>query len=228
MDMSNQVIDGWIIDQVQKSLLAWYSQNGRSFPWRETRNPFYILIAEKLLQQTQAREGVVAAYRSIISLYPEPKDLANANVEDIRKIIQDLGLLYRAEEIVSMSYEINNKFQGIVPDDLSNLLSLTGVGDYAARAVLSFVDNADIEIVDTNVARFLYRFLALDGNFPSNPARNRKLRQIAREFVPAGNSRQYNFALLDFCALVCSSRKPNCLKCPILQYCKSPILESIL
>lgn len=207
------------IKNVQLSLLKWFEKEGREFPWRVSQNPYHILLSEKLLQQTLARDQVVKAYNELIYRYPNVGDLAKARILDIREIIKPLGLQYRAKELQIMAREIIEHHQGIVPSEIDELLSLTGIGDYSARAILSFAYNKDEPIVDTNVARFLFRFLGLDGSIPQNPARSKILRNYAKDFIPNGKSRNYNFALLDLCAAICKSRKPQCSVCPIQQYC---------
>ena len=206
--------------EIQELLLLWFSKHGRDFPWRRSRNPYQVLIAEKLLQQTKARSQLVQAYKAIIFHYPNPQALASANISNLQRIIKPLGLVYRAGELIKMANEIVQNFGGRIPRDLNALLSLTGVGDYSARAVLSFAFNEDVPIVDTNIARLIDRLHGLEGSIPSNPARSKKLRDHATNLIPQGKSRHMNLALLDLCAIVCKSRNPICSKCPIHHFCK--------
>mgnify|MGYP000468091016 CR=1 FL=1 len=214
------MVENNIIIEIQKSLINWFEEEGREFPWRISKNPFHILISEKLLQQTIAREQVIKAYETLIKRYPSAEGLAKAQITDIRSIIKPLGLLYRAIELLTMAGEIEERYQGVVPNNIEELLSLTGVGDYSARAVLSFAYNKDEPIVDTNVARFLFRFLGLEGSIPQNPARSKILRKHAKALIPKGNSRNFNFAILDLCSKICKPRKPLCSKCPIQPLCE--------
>ena len=207
------------VGEVQNALLNWFASNMRSFPWRKTNEPFSILIAEKLLQQTAARDSVVKAYETLLRKYPTPQDLAKAKIDDLIEIIKPLGLLYRAQELKKMGGEISEYHNNEVPDDLNKLLSLTGIGDYSARATLSFAYHQDVPIVDTNVARFLYRFFGLKEPIPENPARKKQLRELATLLLPRGNSRAFNLAILDLCALVCKSSHPKCLSCPLKEFC---------
>ena len=209
----------WDLAGFQQHLLAWYSQNGRRFPWRETSDPYAILIAEKLLQQTQARESVISAYQALLTIYPSPQMLARANPADVIAIVQPLGLAYRAAELIGLAEGLVSLHDGVVPDNLSALMALTGVGDYSARAVLSFAFGYDVAVVDTNVARIFYRVFGIPGRMPSNPARKRSLIDLATALLPVGQARQFNLALLDLGALVCTPRAPDCESCPVLQYC---------
>jgi A/G-specific adenine glycosylase len=206
--------------KIQELLLLWFSEHGRDFPWRRSKNPYYVLIAEKLLQQTKARIQLVQAYHAIICRYPNPHALAGAKISDLQKIIKPLGLLYRASELIVMASEIIENFGGNIPENINDLLSLTGVGDYSARAVLSFAFNVDVPIVDTNVARFIHRVHGLEESVPANPARSKRLREYAASLLAQGESRIFNFAILDLCAAVCKPGNPLCVECPIQHVCE--------
>lgn len=201
------------------SLLAWFEQAQREFPWRSRTNPYAILVAEKLLQQTAARDAVVQAYERILSRYPAPHHLARAHMADIENIVRPLGFAYRAKELHDLAQALVARHGGEVPSSLMDLLALPGVGDYIARAVLSFAFNRDVPIVDTNISRFLYRLYGIQGTQPANPARKKILIELAAALVPQGRSKEYNLAVLDLCAEVCKPVKPLCLDCPIQKYC---------
>jgi len=205
--------------KLQKSLLEWYTANQRDFPWRNTNNPFEVLLAEKLLQQTKARDIVVSIYAELLANYPTAQALMNASEEELREIIQPLGLAYRASEIKQMAAEIVELHGGEVPSNLDELLNLTGVGDYCARAVLSFAYNQNVPIVDTNVARFLHRLCGIDDSLPANPARKKYLRYLATQLLPEYMTRDFNLAVLDLCASVCTSQNPKCYTCPLQEFC---------
>lgn len=200
-------------------LLSWFLQNQRSFPWRETLNPFHILLSEKLLQQTLARPTVIKAYLHLVTRYPDPCGLAQIPVPELERVIKPLGFLYRAKEIKSMAFELCDKFNGNVPSNLTDLMSLTGIGEYSSRAVLSFAFKQDVAVVDTNVARLLYRLFGIDRPMPANPARKKWLIDLATWLLPPGQSREHNYAILDLCALICTARTPKCQKCPVQRHC---------
>jgi len=207
------------VETIQASLLSWFQENRRSFPWRRTNDPYKILIAEKLLQQTAATSQVVATYRKIVKEYPTPNALGKARASKLRRMIAPLGFTYRADELGKLAQKIVNRHKGKVPSELRDLLDLPGVGDYAARAVLSFAYGKDVPIVDTNVARFLYRIFDLTEHFPANPARDKKLINIAADLIPKGKSKDFNLAILDLCASICTARSPNCFACPVQKDC---------
>lgn len=207
------------IAYIQAELLAWFEQNGRQFPWRETSDPYKVLIAEKLLQQTAVNEKVVTAYEMILERHPTVTDLATASGKDLAPFIQPLGLSYRARELPVLAKTLVKEKAGAIPKDLKSLLSLPGIGDYSARAVLSFAHNYDVPVVDTNIARLLHRLFGFQEALPSNPARSTKLNTLAARLLPLGKSRKFNLAALDLCASICTARQPQCTKCPIQKAC---------
>jgi len=207
------------IGRIQRNLLGWFKENHRSFPWRKTKDPYKILIAEKLLQQTGVTEQLVSAYHKIIRLYPTVESLSNAHSKALRQIIAPLGFSYRADELPRLAKTIVRIQQGRVPRSLDDLLDLPGVGDYTARAILSFAYDEDVPVVDTNIARLLHRVFGIAGPMPSNPARKRQLIDMATALVPKGKSRDFNLAALDLCASICTARQPNCAECPIREEC---------
>jgi A/G-specific adenine glycosylase len=206
---------------VSERLIKWSLKNGRLFPWRAQRDPYAILIAEKLLQQTAAGNTVVEAYLEILRSFPTPGRLAVADIRTLKRIIRPLGLGYRAIELRALGKALEMDFDGIVPDEFTKLMSLPGVGEYSARAVLSFAFGRDVPVVDTNVARFLYRYFGIIGPIPNNPARARTLFDIAGKLMPKGRSREFNFAVLDLCAAICKPARALCGQCPVRAYCAS-------
>lgn len=204
---------------LQKNLLDWFEQNERSFPWRKTKDAYRIMVAEKLLQQTAATEHVVTAYRTIMRLYPNFKALSKAKPSALRRIVAPLGFTYRATELSKLAQTIIDSYGGKIPGQLEDLLALPGVGDYIARAILSFAYGQDVAIVDTNIARLLHRFYGIAEQIPSNPARSKHLNDLAARLIPQGRSRDFNLAALDLCASICTARQPNCAACPIVQEC---------
>ena len=207
-------------EKIQKLLLDWFKTNQRHFHWRETSNPYFILVAEKLLQQTLVNDNVVNAYQKIITTYPDLFSLAKAKTADICPIFEPLGFIYRAKELPILAQDIIQRFDGKVPDNLKDLKSIPGVGDYIARAVLCFGFGQASPIVDTNVARFLYRVFGIYDPLPTNPARNQRLITLANNLIPQKNIKEFNLAILDLCAKVCTPNNPNCLVCPIQKICE--------
>lgn len=207
-------------EKIQRLLLDWFKTNQRYFPWRETTNPYFVIVAEKLLQQTSANDQVVNAYQEIIAAYPDLSSLAKARSSDIRPVIEPLGFIYRAEELPKLARDIVHRFDSKVPDTLKDLKTIPGVGDYIARAVLCFAFGEAVPIVDTNIARFLYRLFGICDPLPLNPARNRRLLSQATNLICLKNIKEFNLAILDLSAKVCTPTNPNCTKCPINKICE--------
>ena len=202
-----------------RKLVSWGAGNMRQFPWRKRRAAYRVLLAEKLLQQTAARTAVVEAYRQLIAYCPTPAYLACADVRKLEKIVRPLGFVYRANELKRLGKALTVVHNGRVPDDLRRLLDLPGVGQYAARAVLSFAFEQRVPIVDNNVARFLHRFFGIRSPIPANPARSSALLKLAADIMPPGKSSAFNFALLDLCAAICTPNAPKCEICPLRSAC---------
>ncbi len=208
------------IGGIGQEFLVWFRTNRRDhLPWRHTTDPYAVLVAEKLVQQTAARDSVISAFRRMLALYPSVSALADADEAILEEIVSPLGFLYRSKELKAMARYLLKHHSGSVPANLKELKALPGVGDYMARAVLSFAYGEDVAVVDTNVARFLYRVFAIPGPMPSNPARKKLLLDMAQELVPVGRSKEFNLAVLDLCASVCKPAKPLCGICPVQPFC---------
>lgn len=162
---------------------------------------------------------MVDAYCNIIVNYPTPEALAYAEPLQLVEIIRPLGFLYRAKELQTMANELMARHSGDVPFSYEALMNLTGVGEYTARAVLCFAFGAPVAIVDTNVARFLHRLHGIHSSVPANPARSKNLLKMADAILHQENARDYNYALLDLCSVICKVKNPACSNCPVLRYC---------
>ncbi|NLG71417.1 MAG: hypothetical protein GX495_05135 [Chloroflexi bacterium] len=219
MQLNDELLSPSIIAELRHRLLNWYDYHGRNFPWRNTSNPFHILISEKLLQRTSVGGRVIDAYIDIVTRYPTPKALSLADEAELAQIVAPLGLHYRAKELIDLAKAIDVLFSGNLPNVYEALMSLPGVGEYSARAVLSFAYNQNVAVVDSNVARILFRILGITAKLPENPARKKYLVDLATSLMPEGKSRVFNYAVLDFSALICKPRNPECRSCPINQYC---------
>lgn len=195
---------------LQKSILKWGSQNFRSFSWRESTNPYHFLIVEILLQKTKA-EQVEEIFNKLIKKYPDIKSLAKSNINDLMEIVKPLGLYYRAERLKGTAQQIENDFNGTIPENEKELLLLNGVGKYIARAILCFGFNKKVSIMDVNVGRILIRFFGLDE--PKRIRNSKKLWQKADLLLPDDKYREYNLYLLDFGSIVCRKRNPICSTC---------------
>jgi len=199
-----------------EKLLDWFERNGRTFPWRETQDPYRILIAEMMLQRTKA-EQVVPVYRRFLEKFPTPFHISKATIEEIHKILQPLGLAWRAKKMHEMAVYIVEKHAGRIPDRREELLKVPGVGEYVADAVLCFGFGKNRAVLDSNVVRVLKRYYGMDSH--TEARRDKKFRAKIDEILPEGRARDFNFAILDLAALICKPRNPLHEKCPLNDSC---------
>jgi len=204
------------INWVRTKLRKWAKDNLRSYPWRDTAEPYEILIAEFLLQRTDA-DTVKPIYEKFLVCYPTLDKLTTAQLENIASILQPLGLFFRAERLMQTSKIITAEYNGQVPSSESELLKLPGIGKYTARAICSQAYRQPAAVMDTNVARILERFFGIKGERVKS--RCKILWQAAETIAPKRKVGLWNLTLLDFGALICTARKPQCLVCPISDRC---------
>ena len=202
--------------ELATSVVRWFRCNGRDFPWRSTRNPFHILIAEVLLRQTQANR-VVGPYLHLVATYPDPPSLAKADVDGLRQWFRPLGLVRRADRLVECAHRLLRDHGGQVPRDLKQLESLPGIGRYSARAILCMAFQRPEPMVDEGSGRVLRRVL---GYRQTGPAYlDEGLLRAVEEVIPKNSGSEFNLGLIDIAAAHCHTRTPNCHKCPLLKHC---------
>ncbi|MFW5795119.1 MAG: A/G-specific adenine glycosylase [Bacillota bacterium] len=204
-------------------IMKWHSNNRRNFAWRKTQKPYFILVAEILLQQTNA-EKVEPVYLKIIKEYPEVNELAEANLNKLKEIVKKLGLVYRAENLIKCAKLITDKYNGEVPDERSKLKELPGVGDYTSDAILCYAFNQEAIPIDTNFLRLYTRIDGLESNY-SDKSRDKDLTAKIKSYYKFDNYnrifefKEYNYAILDFASEVCKARKPRCNVCCLKDRC---------
>ncbi|WNF24843.1 hypothetical protein [Mesobacillus jeotgali] len=195
---------------LRNNLIEWGKTNYAAFPWRETNNKWHALVAEIMLQRTNA-EQVVPVYESFVESYPSPKEFL---FERNTNIFQSLGLHWREAQLRSLAREIYNL--GYIPEDKNSLLKLPGVGDYIAAAFRSFHLNIRDVIIDSNVVRLYGRYFG----FETDPETRRKkwLKELAAEVTPYINHKEFNYALLDFTRNICKPQ-PQHKECLLRNLC---------
>ena len=199
-----------LTDDIQSAVLEWIAPRLRQFPWRDTRDPWPVLVSEVMLQQTGVAR-VIPKWEAFIDAYPRAIDLAEAPLGDVLRLWQGLGYPRRARNLQAAARVIVESHAGVVPDDLDALLAFPGVGPYTARAVLAFAFEADAAVVDTNIARVLARMLG-------RRLTAREAQAAADSLVPEGEAWIWNQAVMDLGAVVCRS-DPKCDECPIVETC---------
>ena len=210
-------LDGSLKRRFQHRLLKWYGANGRDLPWRKTSDPYHILVSEVMLQQTQV-DRVIPKYQEFLDRYPGFQELAAAPVADVRKTWYPLGYNVRPERLHSIACETVVRYGGTLPKEAEQLLSFKGIGRYTAGAIRSFAFKEAAPILDTNVMRVLHRVFIGKGD-----SKNQKtlLWKLSEDLIPRGKCYDFNQAIMDFGAIVCTARDPYCLLCPMKALCKT-------
>ncbi|WP_053959263.1 A/G-specific adenine glycosylase [Sulfobacillus thermosulfidooxidans] len=211
------VVDSHLLEIFQTGIQTWYQQEGRDLPWRHTTNPYHILVSEILLHQTTVKT-VEPVYRRFLERFPTVTDLANASLAEVKTITDPLGYKIRGQWLHQIAQAVVSQFDGVFPRTLDELLSLPGIGRYTAGAIMSFAFGYDAPILDTNVNRLIGRYFAIDFKDSSAETKH-QLWSIAEAIVPPGQAREFNNALMDMGAMVCTARKPKCLICPVAVGC---------
>jgi A/G-specific adenine glycosylase len=198
----------------RRRLLAWGRKNRRSFPWRETDDPWHVLVAEVLLQRSRGKT-VAKVYEELFRRWPDAAALSRAREASIASVIRPLGLVRRASTLRAMALEVDRR--GAVPSDTEGLLALPGVGRYAANATLALGFGKRAPVVDGVTARVYQRYLGLPSDLPATE--DPQLWQKVEEATPRGSTRDWNWAVLDLAAEVCLPARPRCGICPLAEGC---------
>jgi A/G-specific adenine glycosylase len=208
-----------------RRLLRWYRANRRDLPWRlpmksapgEQLNPYYVLVSEAMLQQTQVAT-VIPYFNRFVSQFPTVAALADAQPQQVLRAWQGLGYYSRARNLQAAARKIVAEHSGVIPAKVEQLLELPGIGRYTAGAVASIAFEQRAPILDGNVARVLCRIDAIQGDPRETKTRDR-LWQRAEEILPKRSIGDFNSALMELGALVCTPKSPSCLLCPVRQMC---------
>lgn len=198
-------------------LLSWYISHARDLPWRSTRGPYAIWVAEVMLQQTRV-SLVVDRFRRFLHRFPTLESLAAASLDDVLKVWEGLGYYARARNLHTAARQVVQELDGRIPETPEALMRLPGVGRYIAAAIASIAFGYDVIALDGNLIRVLCRLLAIDED-PSRPRTRRFLRECALAMVPPGRAGDLNQALMDLGAAICLPAHPHCLICPLFDWC---------
>jgi len=201
----------------RQRLLTWYRRHGRDLPWRRTDDPYHILVSEIMLQQTQV-DRVLPKYAEWLRRYPSLHALAAAPDHEVADAWRPLGYNVRPRRLQSIARESVASYGGRLPSDEATLRSFKGIGRYTAGAIRSFAFRERAAILDTNVARVLFRVFVAAGD-PKAHAMKRHLWTVSDALVPSRDVFDFNQALMDLGAMVCVARSPRCLVCPMRKDC---------
>ncbi len=204
-------------DSLKQSLLAWYANAGRDLPWRHCHDPYAIWVSEIMLQQTQVKT-VIPYYHRWLAQFPTLEQLASADLQQVLKAWEGLGYYTRARNLYACAQEIMQHHGGVFPTEPRDVLALPGIGRTTAGGILSAAFNQPAAILDGNVKRVLARLVAL----PVPPTKaTKQLWQLSEALLDREHPREFNQALMDLGATVCTAKKPDCNNCPWIPHCQA-------
>ncbi len=203
--------------RLARSLLDWYAIASRDLPWRHSRDPYAIWVSEIMLQQTQVKT-VIPYYQRWLTHFPTIEHLACADLQQVLKAWEGLGYYTRARNLHRAAQEIMQHHGGVFPTQLEDVLALPGIGRTTAGGILSAAFNQPLAILDGNVKRVLARLIAL--SVPPTKA-TKQLWQLSEDLLDREHPRDFNQAMMDLGATVCTPKNPDCNSCPWTVYCQA-------
>jgi A/G-specific adenine glycosylase len=204
------------VERLRVLLLEWYGRHRRDLPWRRTRDPYAIWVSEIMLQQTRVA-AVVERYEEFVRRFPTVYALAEAAEEDVLSVWSGLGFYRRARMLHKAARVVATSGKGRMPGSAADLRSLPGVGGYTAAAIASIAYGELIAVVDGNVERVLCRVAGWD----ADGEHGRKVQELAGRLVDEGRPGDFNQAMMELGATVCLPRNPQCLACPVAEFCRT-------
>ena len=213
-----------LVASFQHALLHWWAGNARDLPWRRTRDPYRILVAEVMLQQTQV-DRVIPYYQRWLEAFPDVHALAEAPTADVIRLWKGLGYNRRAVNLQRSAAAVVER-GGAFPETVDELIALPGIGPYTAGAIACFAFEQDVPFIDTNMRRVLHRVF-VGSDVPERQASDRQVLEVAEAAIPPGDGWRWNQALIEFGALQCTARTPACVICPAQEQCRArPTIHS--
>jgi A/G-specific adenine glycosylase len=200
-----------------KTIITWYIENRRDLPWRHTKDPYKIWLSEIILQQTRVVQGL-PYYEAFIKKFPTISDLATADEDTVLHLWQGLGYYSRARNLHQTAKIIHENYNDAFPNRFKELLKLKGVGPYTAAAIASFAFGEAVALVDGNVYRVLSRIYGIQTNIASSGA-YKEFFELASNLMDDSQPDVFNQALMEFGAMACTPKNPNCTFCPFIQNC---------
>ena len=201
----------------QNEVISWYAIHKRDLPWRNTRDAYVIWLSEIILQQTRVEQGL-PYFNRFLAQYPTISDFAAATEAQILRLWQGLGYYSRGRNMLFTAQQINSLHNGIFPVQYSQLIKLKGIGDYTAAAISSFSAGEGKAVLDGNVFRVLARYFGIDTPINST-AGKKEFSLLAQSLVEDQDASIYNQAIMEFGALQCKPKSPDCPACPLQTSC---------
>jgi A/G-specific adenine glycosylase len=205
--------------EFRKRLLGWFRRFQRDLPWRRTKHPYRIWLSEIMLQQTRVA-AVIPYYERFLARFPNVRTLAEAPEEDVLRLWSGLGYYSRARNLQLAAQQIVATHGGIFPETEEDALALPGIGRYTAAAILSIAFEAKYAVLDGNVARVLARLDAVQGHL-RDAGRWQALQARADHLLDAKSPSEWNQAMMELGAMICTPRAPQCLLCPVAKFCRA-------
>ena len=205
------------MDGTGRNLVAWFLENQRSLPWRRGYSPYTVWVSEVMLQQTQVSK-VVPYYEKWMERLPDPSAVAEAKEGELLRLWEGLGYYSRVRNLQKAARMMVTEHAGRVPRDEKALRKLPGIGPYTAAAILSLAYKEDIPVLDGNVERVVARFMDLDQPV-KKPESQKAIRETMMALLPEGQAREFNQAVMELGATVCTPRRPDCDVCPLKESC---------
>ncbi|MEK3882826.1 A/G-specific adenine glycosylase [Paenibacillus sp. PL2-23] len=202
-----------------RELLSWYQRGNRNLPWRRNKDPYRIWVSEIMLQQTRV-DTVIPYFERFMAKFPTVQALAEAPEEEVLKSWEGLGYYSRARNLQAGARMVMSLYGGIIPDDKAAVAGLKGVGPYTAGAIMSIAFNRPEPAVDGNVMRVLSRYFCLEDDI-AKPKTRVGIEKLAASLIPEGAAGDFNQALMELGALVCTPKSPSCLPCPVMEHCEA-------
>ncbi|VAX76869.1 A/G-specific adenine glycosylase [Buchnera aphidicola] len=210
-----------------QKILNWFHLNGRkNLPWQK-KNTYLIWLSEIMLQQTQVKI-VIPYFKKFIKIFPNVLSVANSNINKILHIWSGLGYYQRAHNLHKTAIIIKNQYNGIFPDNFTEIKKLPGIGQSTAGAILSFSYNFRYPILDSNIKRILIRFHGINIQDKKKNQIDKILWKLIDQYLPIHNSSQFNQAMMDIGSLICIPSNPKCLICPLKKNCKYQSIKTHL
>ncbi len=207
------------IEQFREDLVNWFLKEQRELPWRLNKDPYRVWVSEIMLQQTRV-DTVIPYYQRFMEWFPTIEDFAEADEEKILKAWEGLGYYSRVRNLHTAVKEVKESYGGVVPNTPEEISRLKGVGPYTAGAILSIAYGLPEPAVDGNVMRVLSRILEIYDDI-AKPATRKIFEQAVRELIDHDHTSEFNQALMELGALICTPTKPSCLLCPVREHCQA-------
>ncbi len=205
------------MDNFSGQIYTWYKSNKRDLPWRNTKDAYKIWLSEIILQQTRVAQGI-QYYLRLTEAFPTVEHLAAADEHEVLKLLQGLGYYSRARNLHAAAKEIVNSYHSVFPNTYENIIKLKGIGPYTAAAVASIAFKLYYPTIDGNVYRVLSRYFGIDTPINNNEGK-KQFEKLAWELLPKSDPGDHNQALMEFGALQCVPKSPDCLNCPLNDNC---------